>query len=87
VEAVVLFDALTVFFLLAGSLLLFLNIWQSPGRIILTKLDEENDDDRALETVGAGARRVASVKIKRGRPSDPARRAPYRFASKKDGFR
>jgi hypothetical protein len=39
-----LLDALTIFFLVAGSLLLWANLWRDPGRVILTKLDD--DDDR-----------------------------------------
>jgi hypothetical protein len=87
----VLFDALTVFFLLAGSLLLVLNIWHSPGRIILTKLEEQDDERRAFESmtrpIGGGAQGAARVKIQKGRLSDTARPAPYRFASKKTGVR
>jgi hypothetical protein len=36
-----LLDALTVFFLVAGSLLLWLNIRRQPSRVILTKSDDD----------------------------------------------
>lgn len=86
-----LFDALTVFFFLAGSLLLVFNIWHSPGRIILTKLDEEDGESRTLESIarsiGADTERVARIKNRRGRLSEKERSGAYRFASKKAGFR
>jgi hypothetical protein len=44
----VLLDALTIFFLAAGTLLLLINIWHHPSKIILTKVDE-SDDARTLE--------------------------------------
>ena len=44
----VLLDALTIFFLAAGTLLLLINIWDHPSKIILTKVDE-SDDARTLE--------------------------------------
>jgi len=41
-----LFDLLTVFFLIAGSLLLWLNIRRRRSRdVILTKLDDDRPDD------------------------------------------
>jgi hypothetical protein len=36
-----LLDALTVFFLVAGSLLLWLNIRRQPSHVILTKSDDD----------------------------------------------
>jgi len=36
-----LLDALTIFFLVAGSLLLWLNVRQRPGEVILTRFDDD----------------------------------------------
>jgi hypothetical protein len=40
-----LLDLATVFFLVAGSLLLWLNIRDRPDDVVLTKLDNERLDD------------------------------------------
>lgn len=56
-----LLDALTIFFLLAGSLLLWVNIWRDRSQVILTKFD--HDDDRTLESIARS--------IRRGSPGTP----------------
>jgi hypothetical protein len=68
---VVLLNALTIFFLTAGTMLLLINIWHHPSQIILTKLDE-SDDAKTLESIaqsiGSRSERAARVKIQKDRP-------------------
>ncbi len=50
-----LLDALTIFLLVAGSLLLWVNIRRDPSQVILTNPDDE-DDGRTLESIAHSIR-------------------------------
>jgi hypothetical protein len=76
-----LLDALTIFFLVAGSLLLWVNIWRDRSEVILTKFDDDNE--RTLESIAQSIRRgsqgTALVKIQpRGYRSGVEDRRPRR---------
>ena len=57
-----LLDALTIFFLVAGSLLLWLNIRRQPSDVILTKLDDDDRCSIAGPSLEEMARKVAVEK-------------------------
>jgi hypothetical protein len=60
-----LLDALTIFFLVAGSLLLWLNIRRQPSDVILTKLDDGGRWSIAGPSLEEVARKVAANKAPR----------------------
>ena len=57
-----LLDALTIFFLVAGSLLLWLNIRRHPSDVILTKLEDGGRWSIAGPSLEEVARKVAAKK-------------------------
>ena len=57
-----LLDALTIFFLVAGSLLLWLNIRRHPNDVILTKLEDGGRWSIAGPSLEEVARKVAAKK-------------------------